>query len=193
MKEVKSYSDALASGLLELGLKKNSTIVSILPATYAELHTLQLACSRGGFILHSLPEGMTDPKVIGRVLKETKASAIFTVDATEKTSYITLLQSIIEELDTYDERKGLLLESETFPELKYCVHTGFDIIRGFTCFKHIMAFNGEPDEPKHDEDGPIFQEYDMNGKKVGSVLNQLEVREKWEVVGAIVEKKYIEA
>ena len=127
------------------------------------------------------------------MLKDTKASAVFTVEVNDKNNYIEILQSVIPELEDYDERTGELLESETFPELKYCVHTGFDLIRGFVCFKHIMAFNGEPDSPTHSDSGPIFQEYDESGKKVGNTLSQLEAVEKWQVVGSIVQKQYIEA
>lgn len=74
---MKKYSDALASGLLEIGVAPKDTILSILPSDTAEYHVLQFACARAGFVLATLPSSCTDPSVISSVLKDTKAVSVF--------------------------------------------------------------------------------------------------------------------
>jgi len=75
--EVKKYSDALASGLIEIGIQPKSTILSWLPTDTAEYHILQLACARGGFVLATLPSTCTDLKVLSKVLLDSKAVSVF--------------------------------------------------------------------------------------------------------------------
>lgn len=75
--ELKKYSDALASGLIELGIRPKDTILSWLPSHTAEQHVLQLACSRAGFVLATLDSAVTDEKVVGKVLKDSKSVAVF--------------------------------------------------------------------------------------------------------------------
>lgn len=75
--EVKKYSDALASGLIEIGFEPKDTVLSWLPPDTAEYHILQLACARGGFLLATLPSTCTDPKVLSKVLLDSKAVSVF--------------------------------------------------------------------------------------------------------------------
>ncbi|GMH71401.1 hypothetical protein TrLO_g3879 [Triparma laevis f. longispina] len=80
--ELKKYSDALSSGLLELGLRPKDTILTWLPSHTAEQHVLQLACARAGFVLACLDEGVRDVEVVGRVLRESGSVAVFVMGDT---------------------------------------------------------------------------------------------------------------
>jgi len=75
--ELKKYSDALANGLVEIGVAPSETVLSWLPRTTAEYHVLQLACARAGFVLAPLPSSVTDPSVLSKVLKDSGAVALF--------------------------------------------------------------------------------------------------------------------
>ena len=195
--QVKRYSDAMVSGLLEMSLLPGAMIVTCLPTDSAEFHILQLTCCRGGFVLGHLPE-TSDPAVFAKVLKETRAVAVVTPEATRTFSYIDVLQEAMPELERYDNALGVPFDSKDFPAFKYAIHTGFDLIRGFSNFKHLMAFNdelgGAPKSPK--ESDVIYVEFDGKTGKKGKTMTHKEVQdeqvESWKVVVDMVGGKYIE-
>lgn len=192
---MKRYSDALASGLLELGLSKKSTIVTCLPSNTAEYHALQFTCCRGGFVLASLPSDCQSPAAFISVLKSTSAAVLVTPDVAGTFNYLDFVSThVVPELADYDDGGGEPFQSKEFPKLMYAVHTGFNLERGFANYKHLFAFNGEPRVAIPDEKDAVFQEYDKDGKKVGKALNQTEIMgsKDWKVVADVLNKVYVE-
>ena len=80
--EIKRYSDALTSGLFSLGMRPGDVALSWLPGDCAEMHVLQLACARGGFVLATLDAAVVDKAVLEKVRKRGASDNVATFAST---------------------------------------------------------------------------------------------------------------
>jgi len=190
--EVKTYSDAMVKGMQEMGLQRGDAILSWLPAESPEQHVLQFACAKAGFVLNCLSHSVTSSSAFETAIRETKAVAVFTPSAIVDTNYLSHVRETIPEVTNWNETLGLPFLSTKFPELKHCIHTGFDSERGLTNYKHIMTFNGEPADLAKEGD-KLARDVDDNGKP-GKFMTHKDISkaESWSVVCKIAQKEYTE-
>lgn len=93
---------------------------------------LQFACSKAGFVLYSLnPElAVTDPESskagLKAALELTSANVLISQEAGSDVNYIRLAESVIPELRIFDYSGGMPFITPRFPNVRFCIHTGFD-------------------------------------------------------------------
>lgn len=196
-KAVKLAADGLAAGFLDLGLKPGDTILAWLGKDVVDLHITQFAAAKAGITLAVADENISKD-ALAKVLKETGAKMLIYADFNGHTDNTAVLESIIPELAEYDDATGWPFRSRSFPNLRFLVHTGFDIIQGVENLKHIFL----PMDPmrgplvtvqaKVDDSTPLYLPIDADGSK-GSVMSHADVLKKnaWPVVASVVSKKFV--
>eukprot|EP00542_Grammatophora_oceanica_P014472 CAMPEP_0194047728 /NCGR_PEP_ID=MMETSP0009_2-20130614/25310_1 /TAXON_ID=210454 /ORGANISM="Grammatophora oceanica, Strain CCMP 410" /LENGTH=286 /DNA_ID=CAMNT_0038693419 /DNA_START=44 /DNA_END=904 /DNA_ORIENTATION=+ len=150
-KDFDHFSDSLASGMISAGLAPGDVVLSWLPANFLELHVLQFACSKAGFVLYELDpaQATTDPEgakaALTEALVETEANILFSQEAGSDVDYIRLLKEVIPETRFFQIEEGQLFISPRFPHLRYPVHTGLDEIdkKGFWQMTTFLVPDGE--------------------------------------------------
>jgi len=135
-KHMEYYSDALALGLLETGLIPGDAMLSWLPLHFSEQHILQLACSKAGFILYHLDPSLatTDRELAKSSLKNalevSEATCLFSQQAGDDVNYTQLCKEVIPEVRYFDIYEAMPFFSPRFPNLRFPIHTGFDVDAG---------------------------------------------------------------
>lgn len=132
LQHVDFYSEALAIGLLETGLKPGDVVLSWLPGHLSESMVLQFACSKSGLILYNLdpmlatenPEAAKE--ALAQALTVTKANVLITQEAGSDVNYVRLCESVIPEVRLFDFAEGKPFVTPRFPHLRFPIHTGFD-------------------------------------------------------------------
>lgn len=148
---VEYFSDALATGFVENGLKPGDVVLSWLPLHFSEQHILQFACSKAGFVLYHLDpaQAITDPEgakaSLKKALEVTEANILITQEAGDDVNYVRLAERVIPEIRIFDFGDGMPFFSPRFPHLRFPVHTGFDITDkvGLLPLKHMLVPSGE--------------------------------------------------
>mmetsp|Transcript_21961 Transcript_21961/g.50047 ORF Transcript_21961/g.50047 Transcript_21961/m.50047 type:complete len:243 (-) Transcript_21961:620-1348(-) len=97
--ELNHFSNALASGLLEIGFVPGDKIVSWLPTNIAETPVLQFACSKAGLILYQVDSDLTDASAICDALDKTQAVCLFFPEFGEEVNYVNLVKEAVPEID----------------------------------------------------------------------------------------------
>eukprot|EP00518_Triparma_eleuthera_P002899 CAMPEP_0182463790 /NCGR_PEP_ID=MMETSP1319-20130603/7949_1 /TAXON_ID=172717 /ORGANISM="Bolidomonas pacifica, Strain RCC208" /LENGTH=298 /DNA_ID=CAMNT_0024663375 /DNA_START=234 /DNA_END=1130 /DNA_ORIENTATION=- len=132
--ELKKYSDALANGMLELGIAPKSTVLTWLPPDTAEQHVLQLACARAGIVLATLPSTCTDASVLEKVLADSGACAVFVQGDTRIP------------FEVHDEDGNVVVDDADMPALDYddvYLKAVREVVPGLD---RVEYFNGKRDE-----------------------------------------------
>jgi len=214
-KHLEYYSDALALGLAETGLIPGDAMLSWLPLHFAEQHVLQLACSKGGFILYHLDPSLaiTDREAAKTSLKNalevTEATCLFSQQAGDDVNYTNLCKEVIPEVRFFDIYEGMQFFTPRFPNLRFPIHTGLDVeageCLGLIPYKYFIVpvssefkkFSSNQLSTEVDGSTPLMGELivDKNGSvKKGKVLTNDEVLKSmaWPQVCSMVKKEYIE-
>lgn len=211
-KHVEYFSEALAYGLLETGLAPGDALLSWLPSHFAEQHILQLACSKGGFVLYQLDPSLATTNIdaakasLKNALEITEATCLFSQQAGDDVNYVRIIKEIIPEVKYFDIYEGKPFFTPRFPHLRFPIHTGLDIVasecRGIIPYKYfIVPVTGELDKlldgAKFDGTTPLLGELttEKDGTvKKGKVLTNDEVfkTKAWPEVCSMVNKDYIE-
>jgi hypothetical protein len=93
---------------------------------------LQFACSKAGFVLYSLDPAMAvqdtaqAQKALEAALKVTKANVLVSQEAGSDVNYIRIAEAAVPELRIFDFSMGMPFVTPRFPDLRFCIHTGFD-------------------------------------------------------------------
>ena len=93
---------------------------------------LQFACSKAGFVLYSLDPALAaaDPakaqKALEAALTLTKANVLVSQEAGSDVNYCRLADGVVPELRIFDYSSGMPFVTPRFPDLRFCLHTGFD-------------------------------------------------------------------
>merc|ERR1719183_2315300 len=101
LSKVDAYSEALAVGFIENGLRPGDAVLSWLPAHYGEEHVLQFACSKAGLVLYNLDasQAISDPEgakaALARALELTEASVLVSQEAGNDVSYARLVEAVV--------------------------------------------------------------------------------------------------
>merc|ERR1719506_134757 len=132
--ELKKYSDALANGMLELGIAPKSTVLTWLPSDTAEQHVLQLACARAGIILATLPSTCTDASVLEKVLEDSGACAVFVQGDTRIP------------FEVRDEDGNVVVDDANMPALDYDDVYLKAVREAVPALDRVEYFNGKRDE-----------------------------------------------
>lgn len=216
LKHVDYYSESLATGLVDAGLKPGDKVLSWLPLHFAEQHILQFACSKAGFLLYHLnpaPElAKSDPEkakeALSKALELTEANIFFTQEAGDDVNYIHLTTGVIPEIRIFDFGEGMPFFTPRYPHLRFPVHTGFTITDnpGMYLFKHFLVPSNNLDTLMSgilggktlDGKTPLLGELvcDKNGvpTKLGEVLTNEEVynAKAWPELTSILSREYKE-
>lgn len=93
---------------------------------------LQFACSKAGFVLYTLDPAMAiqEPakaqRALEAALKVTKANILVSQEAGSDVNYIRIVEAVVPELRIFDYSAGMPFLTPRFPDLRFCIHTGFD-------------------------------------------------------------------
>jgi hypothetical protein len=93
---------------------------------------LQFACSKAGFVLYSLDpaQAIKEPakaqEALEAALKVTKANVLVSQEAGSDVNYIRIAEVVVPELRIFDYSAGMPFLTPRFPDLRFCIHTGFD-------------------------------------------------------------------
>jgi len=132
LQHVDYYSEALAIGLLENGLKPGDVVLSWLSPHFSESMVIQFACSKSGLILYNLDPSLatTDPEAAKQALAQaltlTKANVLISQEAGSDVNYVRLCEAVIPEIRFFDFSEGKPFITPRFPHLRLPIHTGFD-------------------------------------------------------------------
>lgn len=132
LQHVDFYSEALAVGLLETGLRPGDVVLSWLPAHFSESMVLQFACSKSGLVLYNLDPDLatSDPEAakeaLAKALTLTEANVLISQEAGCDVNYVRLCESVIPELRFFDFAEGRPFVTPRFPHLRLPIHTGFE-------------------------------------------------------------------
>jgi len=215
-KHIEYYADALALGLLETGLIPGDAMLSWLPLHFAEQHILQLACSKGGFILYHLDPALATNNrdaakaSLTNALEITEATCLFSQQAGDDVNYVQLCKEVIPEVRYFDIYEAMPFFTPRFPHLRFPIHTGFDVdageCLGMIPYKYFIVpispefqkFHSPKPSPKLDGSTPLMGELivDKNTGSVtkGKVLTNDEVLKAmaWPQVCSMAKKEYVE-
>eukprot|EP01035_Chromulina_nebulosa_P018614 gene18614-24345_t len=133
----KSIVDAHANAILDLDIIPTDKIAIWLPDK-AEKHVALLAAVHSGVTVIDVDQdAIQTVEDLRQFLKIAKCRAIYFDVTTSSLSCINLLRKAIPEFFYYDDTKGQYFHSKHFPELKYFIHTGFDLEMGCINFKNL--------------------------------------------------------
>lgn len=106
-------------------------MLSISISTYEQM-ILQFACSKAGFVHYWLDPAVAinDPvlakKQLAAALTVTKANVLFSAEAANDVNYVRLTERVVPELEIFDFAGGMPFITPRFPDLRMCIHSGFD-------------------------------------------------------------------
>uniref|UniRef100_A0A7S2XZH5 AMP-dependent synthetase/ligase domain-containing protein n=1 Tax=Fibrocapsa japonica TaxID=94617 RepID=A0A7S2XZH5_9STRA len=200
--DIDAYSYALSNGLLELCVAPNDTMVLWLPDDSAEKHVAMLAAAKMGVTVADVSQDVQKPEAIRQVLSDTGARMIMIDTEHPDYNYLHALVKAVPELLHFNDKHGVPFHSHTLPKLRMFFHTGYDVIKGFCNFKHVLMFNpGESQVPKIlpflKDDTPLYTPYTKgpDGMAVkGETLTNGQVlsHSAWKVHSAILGGQYVE-
>lgn len=132
LKNLDYHSMSLAVGLLESGLAPGDAVLSWLPPHFSELHVLQFACSKAGFILYNLDpylavlDTTTAKEALHKALELSDATALISMEAGNDVNYIRLIEQVVPETRIFNFDDGMPFFTPRFPNLRLPIHLGFD-------------------------------------------------------------------
>ncbi|CAM9857078.1 unnamed protein product [Ectocarpus sp. 6 AP-2014] len=194
--DVKSHSEALACGLLELGCKAGDTMAMWLPEC-SEKHVAQLAAARIGMVVAEVDPKLAAAAAVEKILEESGAAVVLVEE-----SVVPSLIEAVPELRHYSTDSGLPFRSAKLPSLRLCIHTGLEREAALLHFRSALLYtppvsplaqvNGQIKEsaPLH----TIFSEGTGGTPEKGKTLSHAEVVRlaSWPTIAAILKKEYVE-
>lgn len=213
LNHVNYYSDALACGFVDAGLKPGDVVLSWLPTHFAEQHILQFACSKAGFLLYNLDHELakSNPEAaktaLARALELTEANVLITQEAGNDVNYVDLTKAVVPEIRIFDYAEAMPFFTPSYPHLRFPVHTGYDIVdkEGMVAFKHFLLPSDNLDSlllnsgsKEIDGKTPLLGELvlDKDGipVKTGKVLTNEEVfkTKAWPEFNSVLNREYKE-
>jgi hypothetical protein len=169
---------------------------------------LQFACSKAGFVLFTLdPElATTDPataqQALEAALKLTKANIFVSQEAGSDVNYVRLAAGVIPEVDIFDYSCGMPFVTPRFPDLRFCIQTGFDQDDkyGWLLLRHMLVPSGNLDEfvptGSVSASTPLAGELILNEKKVPTKIGKALTNEQvmkgsaWPTYTKILKKEF---
>lgn len=162
MQQTRQHGIALAHGFQCLGLKTGDQILCTLPVGPEQVG-LGISAALQGLQLNTVNESLTEGN-ISKLITSTKAKALICT-----TSEIKIAKSAISSLNDEKQLNGVVNSSE-FPELKYVIHTGYEIIPNTLRFHDILVYFNEflslPESIKTSQ--KVLSVVDGSGKEVES-------------------------
>lgn len=140
--DIKKYVDAQANAFVEYGLEAGDTIAVWLPES-AEKHVTQIAAAKVGLLFADLDLNISSVEEVRSALSLTQPRAIIFEPESATQNNLNLLRRAIPEFYHYDDSSGKIFHSKYYPNLKYFIHTGFDIEIGCINYKHVFLPNPE--------------------------------------------------
>jgi len=210
MANVNYFSDALAVGFLDSGLRPGDKVLSWLPLHFSEQHILQFACSKAGMVLYHL-----DPSVaikdkelakasLAKALEITEANILVTETAGSDVNYVKIVESVIPETRIFDFGEGKPFFTPRYPHLRFPVHTGFDYQNkaGMVPLNEMLCPTGDVSNllagAKLDGQTPLMGQLVLGSDgvptKTGDILNNEAVVERniWPEFTGILNKEFRE-
>lgn len=210
LNHVDYYSDALAIGFLENGLKPGDAVLCWLPLHFSESMVLQFACSKAGFVFYHLDPTLatTDPETSKKALEQalilSKANILVSQEAADDVNYISLVEDIIPDIDLFDFSSGMPFVCPQFPHLRFPIHTGFDQEQkwGWLPLKHMLVPSENLDEYV---DGfeiqgstPLLGQFTLGGDGVPTAIGKTKTNDEvvqskvWPTFSLILKKEFHE-
>jgi len=177
---------------------------------YSPQMLLQFACSKAGFVLYWLDPttAINDPalakKQLAAALTVSKCNVLVSQEAGSDVNYVRLAAHVIPEVEIFDFALGMPFITPRFPDLRFCIHTGFDQEEkyGWLPLRHMIVpsnnLESHIDMSAVTGSTPLAGqfEFDKDGVpiKTGKPLTNDEVIEKkiWPTYSKILEKEYHE-
>uniref|UniRef100_A0A7S2CY20 AMP-dependent synthetase/ligase domain-containing protein n=1 Tax=Octactis speculum TaxID=3111310 RepID=A0A7S2CY20_9STRA len=194
MADVKRYSDAFSSGLVDNGWKAGDSLAVWLPADTAESLTVKFAAARIGLLLVEIDMSVSEADAIRSILVENNCKGlIYDLEAGDRHN-TDILKEIMPELKHYDDKFGDQFRSRVVPSMKFIMHVNMDLIPGVGNFKYQMVYDPRPAliPPAPDLSAPLTVNYTSDTLSGARVLSQEDVmtEQAWPTVGAILDKKF---
>jgi hypothetical protein len=139
--EFNNYADAHANALHEYGFVKGNSI-AVWMKDSMEKHVTLLAAAKLGLKVVEFDASIATKEDLRSALGVAAVKSVIFDPVTESTDQLLLLRQAIPELFHYDDTMGQPFHSKYFPELKYFIHTGFDIEIG--CLNYKACFLPDP-------------------------------------------------
>lgn len=194
--DVKSHSEALACGLIELGCKAGDTIAIWLPEC-SEKHVAQLAAARIGMLVAEVDPKLASAEAVGKILEESGAAV-----ALMEESVVPALRASVPELRHYCTGSGLPFRSAKLPSLRLCIHTGLDREPALLHFRSALLYT-PPVSPLGQVNGQVKESAPLHTNFVagtggapqqGETLSHADVMRlaTWPTIASILKKEYVE-
>eukprot|EP00903_Cladosiphon_okamuranus_P012787 g11951.t1 len=194
--DVKSHSEALACGLLELGCKAGETMAMWLPEC-SEKHVAQLAAARIGMVVAEVDPKLASAGAVEKILEESGAAVVLVEE-----SVVPALTEAVPELRHYQTDSGLPFRSAKLPSLRLCIHTGLDREASLLHFRSALLYT-PPVSPLDQVNGQVkataplytaFSEGTGGIPTKGKTLSHADVMRlaTWPTISAILKKEYVE-
>mmetsp|Transcript_54538 Transcript_54538/g.111264 ORF Transcript_54538/g.111264 Transcript_54538/m.111264 type:complete len:248 (+) Transcript_54538:2-745(+) len=162
------YSNNHASALLDLNFKAGETMVLWMPEG-PEKHVTMVAAAKMGMKIVDVDHEITDVAEIRKFLAAAKCKVIFFKQVHEDADYLLLLRKSIPEFFEYVDSHGQMFYSKHYPDLRYFVHTGFDLENGALNYKSLFLPNPTKDLlgdaiAAGSDAAPLYQQITKDGK-----------------------------
>ncbi|KAJ1462411.1 hypothetical protein M885DRAFT_557183 [Pelagophyceae sp. CCMP2097] len=165
--DIKKYSNALVSGLAEIGHNPGTRIASMLNPSVAEHHCTQFACAEAGYVFVSIDPQIDDPILLNKILSDNQVK---TLVYSGNDREIELINQAVPEFDNYRSRQCKPFFSSTLPHIRFFITIGLDMqpgalpIRPSHNYQHFLAYDGVQPS-KATLDGEIISvDYSDKGK-----------------------------
>lgn len=208
LSHVDYYSDALAIGFLENGLKPGDSVLCWLPLHFSETMVLQFACSKSGFVFYHLDPSLaiTDPETSQKALEQalilSKANILVSQEAADDVNYISLAEDIVPDIDLFDFSTGAPFVCPQFPHLRFPVHTGFDQEQkwGWLPLKHMLVPSENLDEyvdgSQIQGSTPLLGQFTLDGDGVPTDVGETKTNDEvvqskvWPTFSSVLQKEF---
>jgi fatty-acyl-CoA synthase len=136
--ELKEQTDALAGGLLALGLSRGDR-VGIWSPNNSEWVVTQFATAKAGLILVNINPAYRLSE-LDHVLNKVGCKALITADSFKTSDYVGMLRELVPEIERSPPGR---LQSKRLPALTTLIRIGDDEKRGFLRFADVLGMGGE--------------------------------------------------
>ncbi len=172
--ELDKHSEALANGLLELGLKSGDKVATWM-GNDIENAVTQVAAAKAGFVLAAIDPALSDAHALSNALSDSKASALIYNPMCGSNNDV--IASAVPEL--VSGQPGVV-KSAKHPNLKYVLATGLQVLPGGMNINNALVYGAAVpplDSVKVDDKTPYLTTYSKanGGKSDGKTLTQGQV------------------
>jgi hypothetical protein len=161
----------------------------------------QLAAAQAGLVISCVDPELNSVEAFEKVLHESEARVVIVEE-----QHCQNLQAAIPEMEWFStilDFSGKPFRSRKFPQIRYCVHTGFDQVAGVYDFKQMLLYSGESSslaavQSTIKDSTPLGVTYSNKGGQPsrGPVLTHKDILEgkggkDWSAVVDALSKKYV--